>query len=65
MNAEPENEAIVLEARGLTKVYRDFWRRPKVHALTDVDFHVSGGEVFGLLGANGSGKSTALKVILG
>lgn len=55
----------VIEARELTKVFRDFWRRPKVKAVTDVSFDVRPGEVFGLLGPNGSGKSTTIKMILG
>lgn len=55
----------VIEAVGLQKVFRDFWRRPKVKAVNDVSFTVNRGEVFGLLGPNGSGKSTTLKMILG
>ena len=55
----------IIEARELTKVFRDFWRRPKVKAVTDVSFDVRPGEVFGLLGPNGSGKSTTIKMILG
>jgi ABC-2 type transport system ATP-binding protein len=55
----------VIEAVGLQKVFRDFWRRPKVKAVNDVSFTVQRGEVFGLLGPNGSGKSTTLKMILG
>lgn len=34
-------------------------------ALTDVSFHVNRGEIFGLLGHNGAGKSTSLGIILG
>ena len=34
-------------------------------ALRDVSFEVSGGQVFGLIGANGAGKTTILKLILG
>ena len=49
----------------LTKVFRDFWRRPRVNAVTDLSFTVRPGEVFGLLGPNGSGKSTTIKMILG
>ena len=41
-----------------------FWGQ-KVRALGDVSFSVASGEVFALIGANGSGKSTALKIILG
>ena len=54
-----------IEARNLTKIFRDFWRRPKVRAVQDLSFTVQPGEVFGLLGPNGSGKSTTLKLILG
>ena len=55
----------VIEARQLSKVFHDFWYRPKVKAVRDVTFHVKRGEVFGLLGPNGSGKSTTIKMILG
>ena len=55
----------IIEAVQVTKVFRDFWRRPKVRAVNDVSFEVRRGEVFGLLGPNGSGKSTLLKMILG
>lgn len=55
----------IIEAVQLTKVFRDFWRRPKVRAVNDVSFTVNQGEVFGLLGPNGSGKSTTLKMLLG
>ncbi len=34
-------------------------------ALTDVSFHVKPGEIYGLLGHNGAGKSTSLGIILG
>jgi ABC-2 type transport system ATP-binding protein len=50
---------------GLTKVYRDFWGRPKVTALDDLNLTIERGEVFGLLGPNGSGKSTTIKLLLG
>ena len=51
--------------RGLTKVFKDFWGRPKARAVDNVDFEVRRGEVFGLLGPNGSGKSTTVKLLLG
>jgi len=50
---------------GLTKVYKDFWGRPKVHALVGLDLALESGEIFGLLGPNGSGKSTTIKLLLG
>ena len=57
-----ENVVIV---RGLTKIFKDFWGRPKARAVDNVDFEVRRGEVFGLLGPNGSGKSTTVKLLLG
>jgi ABC-2 type transport system ATP-binding protein len=55
----------VISVRNLTKVFKDFWNRPKARAVDNVDFEVRRGEVFGLLGPNGSGKSTTVKLILG
>src|SRR5436309_35921 len=56
---------VVVSIRGLTKVFKDFWGRPKARAVDNVDFDVRQGEVFGLLGPNGSGKSTTVKLMLG
>ena len=56
---------VVIETRNLTKVYRDFWGRPKVQALKALDLKVYRGEIFGLLGPNGSGKTTTMKLLLG
>ncbi len=55
----------VIETRALSKVYRDFWGRPKVRALKALDLEIKQGEIFGLLGPNGSGKTTTIKLILG
>jgi ABC-2 type transport system ATP-binding protein len=55
----------IVTVQGLTKIFKDFWNRPKARAVDDVDFEVRRGEVFGLLGPNGSGKSTTVKLILG
>jgi ABC-2 type transport system ATP-binding protein len=59
------NGEMVVSVRGLTKVFKDFWNRPKARAVDNVDFDVRRGEVFGLLGPNGSGKSTTVKLLLG
>ncbi|NOY43044.1 MAG: ABC transporter ATP-binding protein [Planctomycetes bacterium] len=59
------SEEIVIQTRALSKVYRDFWGRQKVRALKALDLEVHRGEVFGLLGPNGSGKTTTIKLILG
>jgi ABC-2 type transport system ATP-binding protein len=55
----------VIETRALSKVYKDFWGRDKVRALKALDLEVHRGEVFGLLGPNGSGKTTTIKLLLG
>ena len=64
--ADPQSaREVVVSVRGLTKVFKDFWGRPKARAVDGVDFEVRRGEVFGLLGPNGSGKSTTVKLLLG
>jgi len=60
-----QDRQVIIETVRLTKVFRDFWRRPKVKALDRVDLQVYRGEIFGLLGPNGSGKSTLVKILLG
>ena len=59
------SDDIVIQTRALSKVYRDFWGRQKVRALKPLDLEIQRGEVFGLLGPNGSGKTTTIKLILG
>ena len=49
----------VIEARGLEKTYGD------VRALAGFDLTLRPGQILGLIGANGSGKTTAIKTILG
>jgi ABC-2 type transport system ATP-binding protein len=54
-----------IELIGLTKVFRDFWMRQRVAAVRDISLNIRHGEIFGLLGPNGSGKTTTIKMILG
>ncbi len=61
----PEADSSVVATRRLTKVFRDFWLREKVTAVADLDLDIHPREVFGLLGPNGSGKTTTIKMILG
>lgn len=63
--AEEQGAELVVEAVGLTKIFKDFWNRPKARAVNGLDLSIRKGEVFGLLGPNGSGKSTTIKMILG
>ena len=53
----PENKVIV--ARNLTKKYGDFT------AVDNISFEVDKGEIFGFLGANGAGKTTAMRMLCG
>ncbi len=61
----PQERQVIVSAVGLTKIFRDFWNRPKAKAVNDIDFEIREGEVVGLLGPNGSGKSTTVKMLLG
>ena len=60
-----QSSDVIIETRNLTKVYRDFWGRQKVRALKALDLEIRKGEIFGLLGPNGSGKTTTTKLVLG
>ena len=55
----PTSNGLVIEARGLTKRYST------VVAVENLDLTVRRGEVFGLLGPNGSGKTTTILMLLG
>lgn len=52
-----DNKAIV--CKDLTKQFGDFY------AVNKISFEVSKGEIFGFLGANGAGKTTAMRILCG
>jgi len=55
----------VIEIDGLTKDYQvGFWRKRQVRALDGLSLFVERGEIFGFLGANGAGKTTAIKLLM-
>jgi ABC-2 type transport system ATP-binding protein len=54
-----------IETISLTKVFSDWWGRAKVYAVDDLNLKIQPNEVFGLLGPNGSGKTTTIKMLLG
>ena len=51
----------MLKVSNLVKTYR----RAKEPALKGISFEVEKGEVFGLIGKNGAGKSTTIKCLMG
>lgn len=59
------NDKIMIKGVGITKVFNDFWGKPKVRALNGLDIEVKAGTITGLLGPNGAGKSTLMKLLLG
>ncbi|MBC8549795.1 MAG: ABC transporter ATP-binding protein [Candidatus Brocadiales bacterium] len=59
------SDDVAIKTEDLTKAYRSFWGRKKVLALNKLNIVIRKGEIFGLLGPNGSGKTTTLKLLLG
>ena len=59
------SDDFAIKTEDLTKAYRSFWGRRKVLALNKLNVVIKKGEIFGLLGPNGSGKTTTLKLLLG
>jgi ABC-2 type transport system ATP-binding protein len=55
----------VIDARALVKVFRRPFRRGGVRAVAGLDLDVAKGRIFGLLGPNGSGKTTTILMLLG
>jgi ABC-2 type transport system ATP-binding protein len=55
----------MFKAINISKKFKeDFWK-PEFEALKDVSFELHAGEIVGFLGANGAGKTTFLKILLG
>ena len=52
----------MIETRGLTKLFRDR-KRGEIRAVDGLTLRVAPGRIYGLLGANGAGKTTALRVL--
>ncbi len=55
----------IVQTADLCKTFKAFWRRPHVEAVKNLSLEIKPGEVFGLLGPNGSGKTTTIKMLLG
>ncbi len=53
-----------VETQGLEKIYRSRWNRREIKAVSPLTLRVPEGVKFGLLGANGAGKTTFVKMLL-
>ncbi|MDQ7779373.1 MAG: ABC transporter ATP-binding protein [Planctomycetota bacterium] len=56
---------IIIKTEGLTKDFTGFWGRRISRAVDNLDLVIYSGEIMGLLGPNGSGKTTTMKLLLG
>ena len=56
--------AFAIETDGLTRVFRNRWAKTELRAVDDVSLRVPEGCTYGLLGANGAGKTTFVKMLL-
>jgi len=59
MNTSIENRKLSIVCKNLTKQFGDF------RAVDGISFEVEEGEIFGFLGANGAGKTTAMRILCG
>ena len=59
MSSEHEDEQPIIDVHHLVKAFGTF------HAVDDISFSVKRGEIFGFLGANGAGKTTAMHMLTG
>src|SRR5436190_1045046 len=65
MSQDAPLSAPAVEVEHLTKVFKSGFSKKPVLAVRDLSIIVRPGEVYGLIGPNGCGKSTTMKVILG
>src|SRR3954471_11818552 len=65
MSQDAPLSAPAVEVEHLTKVFKSGFSKKPVLAVRDLSITVKPGEVYGLIGPNGCGKSTTMKVMLG
>lgn len=59
------SQEAVLQTEGLTKIYRSLFTPAGVKAVDGLNLSVRAGETYSVVGPNGSGKTTTLKILLG
>ena len=59
MNLHEKERKTVLVLKNVNKEFHD------IKAVSDLNLHLKKGEIYGLLGANGAGKTTAIRILLG
>ena len=80
-NMQQDNVQIAIDVKNIKKIYKLYEKRSdrvkdafgllkknppkKYHALNGVNMQIKAGETVGIIGTNGSGKSTILKIITG
>jgi len=60
-----ETAETVLQVEGLTKIYKSLFTSAGVKAVDDLNLSIRRGETYSIVGPNGSGKTTTLKILLG
>ena len=60
-----ENAETVLQIEGLTKIYKSLFTAVGVKAVDNLNLSIRRGETYSIVGPNGSGKTTTLKILLG
>ena len=56
--------ALAIKAEGIFKTFRSgWWKKREKEALKGVDLQIEEGEIFGILGPNGEGKTTLLSIL--
>ena len=58
-------QPFLIEANGLRKSFRRRQSAGSIHAVDGVDLHIPAGEIYGLVGSDGAGKTTTLRLLVG